>query len=163
MFLLLSALLSSMWIKKLGIGKFTIATVWSGRLATALTSSPLCRKLQPSRPSTCSRGNLVCRVGLCLQQNDSHDLYCHRDSISLIVVAVLYVCPQTSSHQMGSMLRSSLQCTSFKTSTLRARVAFRSLSGATSMGQSLKHDTAGRVNIDKHMGFITLCVYQQEP
>lgn len=48
-----------MWIRKQAIDRSTIGTVWSGQLLIALMSSPLCHKLQPSRQSTCSKGNQV--------------------------------------------------------------------------------------------------------
>lgn len=54
--------LSSTWIRKRGIDRSTIATVWSELPLTAPTFSPPCRKLQPSRRSTCWRGNQVCSV-----------------------------------------------------------------------------------------------------
>lgn len=56
---------------------------------------------------------------------------------------------QTSSLLTGSMWRSSRPCTSFKTSTRRARIESRSSSGDTSMGQTstiwirLKHTEGG--------------------
>ena len=51
---------SSTWKKRQVTDRSTTATVWSGRLRTVPTSSPLCHRSQPLRQSTCSRGNQVC-------------------------------------------------------------------------------------------------------
>lgn len=93
-------------------------------------SSPLCRILQPWRQNTCWRGNQVRCTTECLWTWSRDLTLGHTFFIDAFVFD-----SQTLLLPMASMWKSSQPCTSFKISTLRARVAFRSSSEDISTGQ----------------------------